>query len=139
MRSIPTAGAKGTNSGGGVAVEVRKQLLRLWPWLAAISSGLLGAAALPPFDQTWLIWIALVPLSATILFSGEEYQASLAARSPPRIRRRSELFLDLLFLADDGLGARMVRSTILFGSLFRDLGMVLRIDATEGSPDCCAR
>jgi apolipoprotein N-acyltransferase len=50
---------------------VRKQLLRLWPWLAAISSGILGAASLPPFEQTWLIWIALVPLSATILFSGE--------------------------------------------------------------------
>src|SRR5438045_488431 len=33
----------------------------------------------------------------------------------------------------------MVRPTILFGSLFRDLGMVLRIDATEGSPSCCAR
>ena len=72
MRSILTAGAKGTNSGGGGALEVRKQLLRLWPWLAAVSSGLLGAAALPPFDQTWLIWIALIPLSATILFSGED-------------------------------------------------------------------
>lgn len=72
MRSIRADGARGTNSGGAVAVEVRKQLLRLWPWLLAVSSGLLGAAALPPFDQTWLIWIALVPLSATILFSGEK-------------------------------------------------------------------
>src|SRR5438132_5586762 len=71
MRSIPTGGAKRKNSGGAVAVEVSKRLLRLWPWLAAITTGLLGAAALPPFDQTWLIWIALVPLSTTILFSGE--------------------------------------------------------------------
>ena len=71
MRSIRAGGAKGKNSGGAVAVEVSKQLLRLWPWLAAISSGLLGAAALPPLDQTWLVWIALVPLCATILFSGE--------------------------------------------------------------------
>jgi hypothetical protein len=47
------------NSGGGAAVEVSKRLLRLWPWLSAIISGLLGAAALPPFNQTWLIWIAL--------------------------------------------------------------------------------
>jgi apolipoprotein N-acyltransferase len=44
----------------------------LWPWLAAILSGLLGAAALPPFDQTWLCWIALIPLTATILFSGAD-------------------------------------------------------------------
>jgi apolipoprotein N-acyltransferase len=43
----------------------------LWPWLAAITSGLLAAAAFPPFDQTWLVWIALVPLSASILFSSE--------------------------------------------------------------------
>ena len=41
------------------AVEASKRLLRLWPWLSAIISGLLGAAALPPFNQTWLIWIAL--------------------------------------------------------------------------------
>src|SRR5207249_3204974 len=72
MRSIPAGGAKRKNSGGAVAVEVSKQLLRLWPWLAAITSGLLGAAALPPLDQTWLVWIALVPLCATILFSGED-------------------------------------------------------------------
>src|SRR5213080_2885470 len=72
MRSIPAGGAKRKNSGGAVAVEVSKQLLRLWPWLAAITSGLLVAAAFPPFDQNWLVWIALVPLCATILFSGED-------------------------------------------------------------------
>ena len=71
MRLIRAGGAKRQNSDGAVAVEVSKQLLRLWPWLAAISSGLLGAAALPPLDQTWLVWISLVPLCATILFSGE--------------------------------------------------------------------
>src|SRR5205823_14814595 len=71
MRSIRTGAAKRENSDGAVAVEVSKRLLRLWPWLAAISSGLLGAAALPPLDQTWLVWIAVVPLCATILFSGE--------------------------------------------------------------------
>src|SRR5438046_1687519 len=71
MRSIRTGGAKRKNIAGAVEVEVSKSLLRLWPWLTAIISGLLGAAALPPFEQTWLIWIALVPLGATILFSGE--------------------------------------------------------------------
>ena len=71
MRSIRSDDARRKNSGDGAAVEVSKRLLRLWPWLSAIISGLLGAAALPPFDQTWVIWIALVPLCATILFSGE--------------------------------------------------------------------
>ena len=44
--------------------------LRLWPWLAAISSGLLYAGCFPPFDQAWLCWIALTPLLAVIWFTG---------------------------------------------------------------------
>src|SRR5438105_2328679 len=71
MRLIRTGGAKRKNTDGAVAVEVSERLLRLWPWLTAIISGLLAAAAFPPFDQTWLAWIALAPLGATILFSGE--------------------------------------------------------------------
>jgi apolipoprotein N-acyltransferase len=50
---------------------VKRWALRLWPWLAAITSGILGAAAFPLFDQSWLIWIALVPLILAVLFSGE--------------------------------------------------------------------
>ena len=45
--------------------------LRFWPWLAAIGSGLLQTACFAPFNQTWLCWIALTPLLAAILFSGE--------------------------------------------------------------------
>lgn len=45
--------------------------LRLWPWLAAISSGLLYAGCFAPFDQAWLCWIALIPLLAVIWFTGE--------------------------------------------------------------------
>src|SRR5215475_5500110 len=41
-----------------------------WPWLAAISSGLLYAACFPPFNLTWFCWIALTPLIAAIWFSG---------------------------------------------------------------------
>ena len=44
--------------------------LRLWPWLAAISSGFLYAACFPPFDRAWLCWIALTPLLAAVWFSG---------------------------------------------------------------------
>jgi apolipoprotein N-acyltransferase len=44
--------------------------LRFWPWLAAISIGLLCTACFPPFDQSWLCWIALTPLIAAVWFSG---------------------------------------------------------------------
>jgi len=47
-----------------------RKALRLWPWLAAIASGLLCTACLPPFNQSWLCWIALTPLIAAIWFSG---------------------------------------------------------------------
>src|SRR5664279_2194840 len=45
-------------------------MLGLWPWPAAIATGLLYAACFPPFDQAWLCWIALTPLLAGIWFSG---------------------------------------------------------------------
>lgn len=45
--------------------------LRLWPWLAAISSGLLYAGCFAPFNYDWLCWIALIPLLAAVWFSGE--------------------------------------------------------------------
>lgn len=51
---------------------MKKWTLRLWPWLAAIVSGLLAASALPPLDQGWLIWFALVPLLMAVLFSGQD-------------------------------------------------------------------
>lgn len=47
-------------------------LLRFWPWLAAICSGLLCAACFAPFDFTWLCWIALTPLLAAVWFSRGE-------------------------------------------------------------------
>jgi apolipoprotein N-acyltransferase len=43
--------------------------LLVWPWLAAISSGLLCTACFPPFNQSWLCWFALTPLIAAIWFS----------------------------------------------------------------------
>jgi apolipoprotein N-acyltransferase len=43
--------------------------LRLaWPWLAAIASGVLLTLSYPPFDQGWLIWIALTPLLCATWF-----------------------------------------------------------------------
>jgi apolipoprotein N-acyltransferase len=60
-------------SAGAEAPERLKGLRRLvllWPWLAAISTGLLYTACFPPFDQGWLCWFCLVPLLAAIWFSG---------------------------------------------------------------------
>jgi apolipoprotein N-acyltransferase len=45
-------------------------MLKLWPWLAAALTGLLGALCFAPFEQTWLCWIALTPLLAAVWFSG---------------------------------------------------------------------
>jgi apolipoprotein N-acyltransferase len=46
------------------------RILRLWPWLASVSSGLLYAGCFAPYDQAWLCWIALTPLLAVIWFTG---------------------------------------------------------------------
>src|SRR4030095_5912453 len=43
-----------------------KRITKLWPWLAAICSGLLYAFCFAPFDLTWFCWIALTPLVAAI-------------------------------------------------------------------------
>ena len=48
------------------------KLLRLWPWVAAIVSGLLYAGCFAPYNHDWLCWIALTPLLAAIWFSGGE-------------------------------------------------------------------
>jgi apolipoprotein N-acyltransferase len=49
-----------------------RKVLRFWPWLAAVCSGLLYAACFAPFNLTWFCWIALIPLIAAIWFSGRE-------------------------------------------------------------------
>ena len=49
-----------------------KGLTKLWPWLAAICSGLLYAVCFAPFNLTWFCWIALAPLIAAVWFSGGE-------------------------------------------------------------------
>src|SRR6266567_6566484 len=51
--------------------ELTKRVGTVWPWLAAICSGLLCVACFPPFNQNWLCWIALTPLIAAVWFSGQ--------------------------------------------------------------------
>jgi len=45
-----------------------KLISTLWPWLAAALSGALLVLAFAPFNQAWLIWIALAPLITAIWF-----------------------------------------------------------------------
>jgi len=52
--------------------RISKLVRLLWPWLAAIATGVLYAACFPPFNYDWLCWIALTPLLAAIWFSGAE-------------------------------------------------------------------
>jgi apolipoprotein N-acyltransferase len=48
--------------------------LRLWPWLAAITSGLLCTGCFAPYNQSWLCWIALTPLITAIWFSRTNFR-----------------------------------------------------------------
>ena len=48
------------------------QALRFWPWLAAISSGLLYRFCFAPIDLPGFCWVALVPLLCAVWFSGAE-------------------------------------------------------------------
>lgn len=62
-------------AGNAVAVDLVKGLRKaaaVWPWLAAIGSGLFYTGCFAPFNQTWLCWICLTPLLAAIWFSGEK-------------------------------------------------------------------
>src|SRR5215475_10967258 len=56
----------------GEPAEPMKKITKLWPWLAAICSGLLYAVCFPPFNLTWFCWIALIPLISAVWFSGTE-------------------------------------------------------------------
>ncbi len=48
------------------------RILRLWPWLAAITTAVLCRLCYAPFDQAWLCWVALTPLLAALWFSGAD-------------------------------------------------------------------
>lgn len=46
------------------------KFLRIWPWLAAILSGVLLTLCFPRWNQTALCWTALAPLIAAVWFGG---------------------------------------------------------------------
>ena len=49
-------------------------MLRLWPWLAAICTGLLCTGCFAPFNLWWLCWFALTPLLAAVWFSENNWK-----------------------------------------------------------------
>ncbi len=49
-----------------------KSVLRVWPWLAAIATGVIYRGCFAPFDHAWLCWFALTPLIAAVWFSGAD-------------------------------------------------------------------
>lgn len=76
MRLGRAGAANRTGRAAAAAVEFRevngwRKALRVWPWLAAISSGLLCTGCFPPFNQAWLCWFALTPLISAVWFSGK--------------------------------------------------------------------
>jgi len=76
MRLGRAGAANRTGRVAAAAVEFRevngwRKALRVWPWLAAISSGLLCTGCFPPFNQAWLCWFALTPLISAVWFSGK--------------------------------------------------------------------
>ncbi|MEO7165621.1 MAG: apolipoprotein N-acyltransferase [Chthoniobacterales bacterium] len=44
---------------------------KIWPWLAAVATGVLTTICFAPFEQSWVCWIALTPLLTAVWFSGE--------------------------------------------------------------------
>ncbi len=48
-----------------------RKWIQLWPWFAALSTGVLGTLCFAPFEQSWICWIALTPLLTAVWFSGE--------------------------------------------------------------------
>ena len=47
----------------------RALIEKIWPWVAAASSGVLISLCFPGYDQSWLCWLALTPLITALWFS----------------------------------------------------------------------
>jgi apolipoprotein N-acyltransferase len=79
MRFIRRGKARRKPGGGNGVPDFRvsensriRGWVKLWPWLVAVSTGVIMTLCFAPFEQTWLCWIALTPLLAAVWFSGEK-------------------------------------------------------------------
>jgi apolipoprotein N-acyltransferase len=69
-----SAAARPTASPGGKPAAAKRQSIigALWPWLAALTSGASLIFCFPRWNQSWLVWIALIPLICAAFFSQNE-------------------------------------------------------------------
>ncbi len=51
------------------ASSFREWGVRAWPWAAAVASGALLTLCFAPWNQSWLVWIALAPLLSALWFA----------------------------------------------------------------------
>ena len=93
--------------------------LRLWPWLAAIASGLLYLVAFLRSTRRWLCWIALTPLLAAIWFRGEDSKRRWLRDLLLGYVAGLTFFLDGFFLAQNRHRSWLVPGGALHGDLFR--------------------
>ena len=74
--------------------SVYSALRAMWPWLAALASGVSLVMCLEPWNQQWLCWLALTPLLTAVWFGEPERRSVLvppvgkAVASLPDWRRR---------------------------------------------------
>lgn len=55
---------------------VASRIRAAWPWFAAVASGVLLTACFAPWNQAWLCWLALTPLTTAIWFPGQPIAAA---------------------------------------------------------------
>jgi hypothetical protein len=113
------------DAGGGPDYRVSedspiRSWLKLWPWLAAVLTGVLTTLCFAPFEQTWFCWLSSRRCSRRSGSRARD-ETSLAARSAPWIRRGRSFLLGRLLVAPyrDGPGPDSGRT--LHGRLFCDL------------------
>ena len=69
----------------------------LWPWLSAALSGVLLVLCYAPFDQAWLVWIALAPLISAVWFGPVDARRPLLAKAALGYVTGTVFFLGSLF------------------------------------------
>jgi apolipoprotein N-acyltransferase len=72
LHDVPGSSISAQQSGSGV----RGVATAIWPWLAALTSGILLCLCYPGFNQGWLVWIALAPLVCAVWFASVPAQAT---------------------------------------------------------------
>ena len=140
MVNVPLAGATSFRIQNSKFI-----ILRFWPWLAAIASGVLLTLTFLPFDHGWLIWIALAPLLCAVWFRDSHargWRRHLRAAAPGYVAglvfftgtfywlgTLAELYANPLLLALPFLVALVLSAYIAVWTWFLDVVLVPAGDA----------